>query len=184
MLSWCSYCQQFVGEVPPYENLVITHSICRNCESKALTLTESDIAHAVRLKAIQSQLFEAGRRGDLNAASEIIEISRQAGTRDVDIVIGVIAPMLYQIGEDWKCGAIRVAEEHRFTAFCEKTLDIVTGNRLPSATLDVGQEKPREILLREIVKLWGGAFSRYGCRTKARRRTLWRMLLMRTTSSS
>jgi methanogenic corrinoid protein MtbC1 len=147
MLSWCSYCQQFVGEVPPYENLVITHTICRNCESNALTLTESDIVHALRLKAIQNQLFEAGRRGDINAANEIIQMSRQAGMRAVDIVIGVIAPMLYRIGEDWKCGAISVAEEHRFTAFCEKILDIVTGDRPPLAAVNAAQDKRHEILL-------------------------------------
>jgi methanogenic corrinoid protein MtbC1 len=147
MLSWCSYCQQFVGEVPPYEDLIITHSICGNCENNALTLTESDMAHAVSLKAIQNQLFEAGRRDDINAARQIIEIARQAGTREVDIVIGIIAPMLCQIGEDWKRGAITVAEEHRFTAFCEKILDIVTGNRLPLAPLNVGEEKRGEILL-------------------------------------
>jgi methanogenic corrinoid protein MtbC1 len=147
MLSWCSYCQQFLGEVPPYEDFIITHGICGDCESSALTLTESDMAHALRLRAIQSRLFDAGRRGDLKAARLIIETARRAGTREVDIVIGVIAPMLYRIGEDWKCGVITVAEEHRFTAFCEKILDIVTANTLRLIALDADQEKRGQILL-------------------------------------
>jgi methanogenic corrinoid protein MtbC1 len=110
-------------------------------------LTDSDMAYAFRLKAIQGELFEAGCRDDLNAARQIIGIARHAGTREVDILVGIIAPMLYRIGEDWKRGAISVAEEHRFTAFCEKILNIVPGNRLPLNLLTAGQEKRREILL-------------------------------------
>jgi len=147
MLSWCSYCQQFVGEIPPYADLIITHSICGACEDKALKLTEADITRALKLQAIQSQLFEAGQRGDLNAARRIIETSRRAGTREIDILMGIIAPMLYQIGEDWKRGAITVAEEHRFTAFCEKILDILTVKSPPVALVNVDREARNDILL-------------------------------------
>jgi methanogenic corrinoid protein MtbC1 len=146
MLSWCSYCQQFVGEVPPYDDLNVTHCICATCESNALSLTESDIAHALMLKDIQSRLFDAGRRGDMNAAKRVIDASRQANMRELDILVGIIAPMLYQIGEDWKRGAITVAEEHRFTAFCEKIIDILAV-KSPSATLIDAPEERNAILL-------------------------------------
>jgi hypothetical protein len=43
----------------------------------------------------------------------------------VDILIGMIAPMLYEIGEEWKQGALSVEAEHRFTAFCEKITGLV-----------------------------------------------------------
>jgi len=45
--------------------------------------------------------------------------------RAIDLLIGIIAPLLYQIGEDWKHGAVTVAQEHRFTAFCEKVLELI-----------------------------------------------------------
>jgi len=147
MLSWCSYCQQFVGEVPPYDDLIITHCICGTCESNVPSLTESDIAHALMLKGIQSRLFDAGHQGDLNAAEQVIETSRQAGMREIDILVGIIAPMLYQIGEDWKRGAITVAEEHRFTAFCEKIIDILAVNGPFAVPVDAGQAEWSEILL-------------------------------------
>jgi len=147
MLSWCSYCQQFVGEVPPYDDLIVTHCFCATCESDALSLTESDIAHALMLKDVQSRLFDAGRRGDLNAAKQVIDASRQASMREVDILIGIIAPMLYKIGEDWKSGIITVAEEHRFTAFCEKIIDILAAKSPSAALVDAPSEERNAILL-------------------------------------
>jgi methanogenic corrinoid protein MtbC1 len=126
MLNWCSYCQHFGGEVPPYENLNITHGICADCEPNVLTLSDSDFAHARTVRDIQEQLYQAGSRNDLKAARRIIEGSRRSNMREVDILVGIIAPLLHQIGEDWKCGVVTVADEHRFTAFCEQVLELVT----------------------------------------------------------
>lgn len=128
MLIWCSYCQQFLGEQPPFEQLAISHGICAACEPSALTLTKSALAHARRLRDIQSQLGEAGRRGDLQAAEQIIENAGKANVRGVDILVGVIAPLLYRIGEDWQCDNLTVAQEHRFTRFCEAIYQSVASN--------------------------------------------------------
>jgi methanogenic corrinoid protein MtbC1 len=48
-----------------------------------------------------------------------------AGCRPVDILIGMIAPMLHQIGEAWERGTISVKDERQFTAFCERVIDLV-----------------------------------------------------------
>jgi methanogenic corrinoid protein MtbC1 len=147
MLSWCSYCQQFVGEVPPYDDLIVTHGICATCESNTLSLTESDIAHAMMLKGIQSRLFDAGHRGDFNAAKRIVDASRQANIRELDILVGIIAPMLYQIGEDWKRGAITAVEERRFTAFCEKIVDMLAAKSSLAVPNDASSQERNAILL-------------------------------------
>jgi methanogenic corrinoid protein MtbC1 len=125
VLIWCSYCQRFLGEAPPYEQYSVTHGICRACETGALTLTESEFAHALRLRDIQEQLAKAGRHGDLRAAEQIIEDAGKHNVAGADILLGVIAPMLYQIGDDWRCGSVTVAQEHRFTAFCERVYNLV-----------------------------------------------------------
>ncbi len=125
MLSWCSYCQQFQGERPPFEDLMITHGICGACEPKALFFPERDYSYMKTLQNIQSQLREAGLHADLKAAEQIIEDNAKAKVRPVDILVGLVAPMLYEIGEDWKRGAITVAEEHRFSTFCEHLCELV-----------------------------------------------------------
>ena len=119
MLKWCSYCQRFLGETPDFHNLNVTHGICTACAPGADKFTEADFQLAESLRDIQHQLREAGRRSDLHAAERIIENAAAANVRAVDVLIGIIAPALYQVGEDWRRGIIGVAEEHRFTAFCE-----------------------------------------------------------------
>jgi methanogenic corrinoid protein MtbC1 len=118
MLRWCSYCQQFLGEVPDYQKLTITHGICATCEPRALEFTGSHFKLVEFLRNIQHRLHEAGRSNDLAAADTIIETAHKANIRAVDVLIGIVAPMLYQIGEDWRRNVISIAEEHRFTSFC------------------------------------------------------------------
>jgi len=147
MLIWCSYCQHFYGEAAPYDNFTITHGICATCEPTVFTLADADIAHARVLKAIQERLFEAGSRSDLGAARRIIEASRQFNVREVDILVGIMAPMLFQIGEDWKYGPVSVTEEHRFTVFCEKVLDLVGARIAAVMPADAPPSGPGEVLL-------------------------------------
>ena len=67
-----------------------------------------------------------GGQNNLTAAAKVIEDAVSSGLRPVDILIGMVAPMLYQIGEDWKNGILSVEQEHRFTAFCEQMVDMVS----------------------------------------------------------
>ncbi len=125
MLNWCSYCQQFQGEIPPYDNLIITHGLCKLCAPKVDEFAESDFLRAESLRRIQARLFEVGRRSDLKAAGAIIEEAGKANVREVDILFGIIAPTLYRIGEDWKRGILTVKDEHRFTRFFEKVVELI-----------------------------------------------------------
>jgi methanogenic corrinoid protein MtbC1 len=174
MLIWCSYCQQFVGEGPPYERLAVTHGVCSSCEPSVLSLTETEFSHALRLKAIQEQLADAGRNNDLTAAARIIASAGKANVSGVDILLGVIAPILYQIGEDWKCGTITVAQEHRFTAFYESIYHLVAAGTTNVLHSDASQAERPDVLLTNapgnrhtlairILALW---LARKGARTQ------------------
>jgi methanogenic corrinoid protein MtbC1 len=142
MLKWCSYCQQFLGEIPDYENLTITHGVCAACAANALDFTESDFKLAESLRHIQHQLYDAGRHNDLEGTEHIIDNAARANIRAVDILIGIIAPMLYQVGEDWKRGILSVAEEHRFTSYCDEMFKRVASRA--KALMPVGATEARE----------------------------------------
>jgi hypothetical protein len=130
MLKWCSYCQQLMHEIAPYDDLGITHGMCGDCKPKHLDAhVEPDLTHARFVGAIQSRLAEAGWRNDLAAAEAVIATCGAANMRGVDILVGVIAPLLYQIGRDWELGLITVADEHRFTRFCEDVFTIIVRTR-------------------------------------------------------
>ena len=147
MLMWCSYCQRFQREVPPYENFNITHGMCAACEPTASALTESDIAHVRSLQKIQSRLAEAGRNGDFKAAERIEEDAVKANIRPIDILLGIVAPMLYQVGKDWEQSIITVAEEHRFTAFCEHVFESIVTRLRGAPPTNVTETDRAEVLL-------------------------------------
>lgn len=139
MLLWCSECQQFICEVPEYDNLMITHGMCDGCNETSATLSERELGRAIFLRQIFWDLFDAGKRSDLAGAREIIDGAIAANCKPIDILIGMLAPMLYQIGRDWEGQVIGIEDEHQFTAFCQEVIDVVTAStREADSTLSPG----------------------------------------------
>jgi methanogenic corrinoid protein MtbC1 len=147
MLMWCSYCQRFIRESPPFESLAITHGLCERCALTVNSLDDSDFTHILSLRDIQSQLYLAGKRNDLKAAEHAIEIAAKSNIKGVDILIGVLAPLLYQIGDDWQRGIVSVAEEHRFTAFVEEIFQLVAATMKPMAPANATLVEHTDVLL-------------------------------------
>lgn len=119
MIKWCSYCQQFQGEKPPFEDYALTHGVCESCASIVSDLTEHQVKKMQVLVNIQRKLFHAGFSNDGELAQEAIAEAKEAGVQSVDVLMGLIAPLLWKVGELWEAGKITVADEHRFTSFYE-----------------------------------------------------------------
>jgi methanogenic corrinoid protein MtbC1 len=125
VLRWCAYCQEFQGEVPPLDRFTTTHGICAACLLKGMDRLDTEISNSHRLRELQGRLHEAGKLGDTKAAPEIVKLALDGGLRPVDILVGLVTPLLYLIGSEWESGLITVAEEHRFTRFCERVFALV-----------------------------------------------------------
>lgn len=132
MLRWCVYCQEFLGEVAPVADFSITHGICKPCKAKGSARLDAELDHSLLLQEIQSQLMAAGLSGDIEAARTTIDAAVLSGVRLLDILVGLIAPLLSIIGEGWEQGSVTVAEEHRFTSFCETVFAMVRDKFLGS----------------------------------------------------
>lgn len=98
-----------------------------------MTFSDADLAHTRTLQSLYHELMKAGRISDLTAAERILSEAESTGCQAVDVLIAIVAPMLYQIGEESERGAATVAEEHRFTAFCAKLCELV-GRRVATST--------------------------------------------------
>jgi hypothetical protein len=95
VLKWCAYCQQFMREVPDYDDFAITHGLCPECRARGFPFSaEGGLGHAVFLREIFRELFDAGRHDDLESGRRVVEKALSAACRPVDILIGMIAPML------------------------------------------------------------------------------------------
>ncbi len=147
MLNWCAYCQQFLGESPPYQNFVVTHRVCPGCQGKALAFTEPEFKLAESLRDIQHQLYHAGRIGDLQAGERIIELAVAAGIRPVDILMGIVAPALFQVGEEWRQGILSVSAEHRFTAYCNEVFGRIASRTRLDLPVGMAAESEPEVML-------------------------------------
>jgi hypothetical protein len=55
----------------------------------------------------------------------MVRFAVASGLRPIDILLGVITPLLYLIGAEGVNGLISVADEHRFTSFCERVFECV-----------------------------------------------------------
>jgi len=142
MLKWCSYCQSFLGEIPPYHDFHLTHGICTQCEIAHPNLFDPLVVrNAAVARHIFEALFEAGQKSNLGSAERIIEHALATNFKPVDILMGMISPMLYEIGEGWEKGKVTVEDEHRFTAFCEEVLDLISTQWLPDENEEVGHEQ-------------------------------------------
>ena len=125
MLRWCAYCQEFQGEIAPLDIFTTTHGICPTCRAKGMDQLDSEIGASHRLREIQGFLYQAGKTGDMAAASRIVHSALTAGLRPVDILVGLITPLLYLIGLEWESRLITVADEHQFTSFCEHVFELL-----------------------------------------------------------
>jgi methanogenic corrinoid protein MtbC1 len=147
MLIWCSYCQQFQGEGPPFEQLNITHGLCTNCEIRGIDLSKRELEHVHRLRDIQRQLMEAGRAADFGAAETIVDLAIADQVRPVDILLGLVAPSLYLIGEEWRRGSITVRQEHCFTSFCEKVYELLSEKMMSETTRQLNNRGIETLLI-------------------------------------
>ncbi|UFS88278.1 cobalamin B12-binding domain-containing protein [Bradyrhizobium daqingense] len=126
MLKWCSYCQQFKGETSPYDDLSVTYGLCQRCEAQHPDIFASEVVrHSEFLRHVYHSLYEAGRRNDLPSAQQLVKDALAAKFRPVDILLGILTPLLYKIGEQWRSGTITVTDEHEFTAFSERIVDLI-----------------------------------------------------------
>jgi hypothetical protein len=112
-----------------------------------LEVNENDLLFVRVLQRIQSQLSNAGQQGDFQAAELIIEDAVKANIRPIDIFIGIVAPMLHQIGKDWHSSGVTIEEEHRFTVFCEQVSESIAERLEGAAPAYVSETNRPEVLL-------------------------------------
>lgn len=146
-MIWCAYCQQFQGEAPPYDRYLVSHGLCLPCSKNGLAFSMEQMDQAHRLRTLQEQLRNAGQEYDLPLARRLIMDAVGIGVRPVDILLGLITPLLYELGQEWEAGRVTVAEEHRFTKFCEQVLELISTWMHERPSNAFRSDKPTVLLL-------------------------------------
>ncbi len=116
MIRWCAFCQRYQGEVEPYDDYSVTHTICEACETRGAYLRKEPAS----LEAIRRFLERVARVGTdpEPTAAELVAQGAAIGLDPADLLLGIVRPVLHQIGDRWARSEATIAEEHRVTALC------------------------------------------------------------------
>lgn len=125
MIQWCAYCQSYIGECPPWEEFSITHSLCGNCLEKKLYSDTAHIQKARQVGVFYERLRAAARSRELVQAAQVMDECISIGIRPIDLMMGIIQPLLYEIGELWSQERVTVVTEHQFSGFASSLLTMV-----------------------------------------------------------
>lgn len=120
MIKWCSYCLRYLGEIEPLEDYAVSHGICRECLRTVRDGVDRDRIDELREFNQRLQSLSYRARSEIDG---LIRDGAALGMRPLDLMVGMLQPLLYDIGEKWARGEATVADEHRLTAAAAVTLD-------------------------------------------------------------
>ena len=126
MISWCAYCQKFLGEKPPLENRKFSHGMCKACAKVGLFIPDEQSTRMDYLVDLNRRFWVAGESENHAEIIKLAEEGMSQGVRPIDILYGFAGPMLYKVGELWARNEITHLDEQRFTRSCETLVELVS----------------------------------------------------------
>jgi hypothetical protein len=118
MIRWCSYCQAFLGEKAPFDSPALSDGICAACDAR-LDTDEKLVEKTAAVRDLMNRVFDCGGRADESAIPDLLAEAAALHLPSDSLLVGLLQPALYRAGEAWQAGGMSVAEEHRFTGWCE-----------------------------------------------------------------
>ena len=143
MIRWCAYCQRYQGEVEPYDDYSVTHTICEACEAREAYLSKEP-ASLESIRRFLGRLVRVGT-GPGPTAAELVAQGVGLGLDPADLLLGIVQPVLHQIGDRWARSEATIAEEHRVTALCSALIQLIADADPSVAALR--QARQPEVLL-------------------------------------
>lgn len=71
--------------------------------------------------------MSAAREGELERCEDLVRAGLARGIRPSALALGLLQPLLQQVGGMWEAGELDVAEERRASAWCARALEILPG---------------------------------------------------------
>ena len=138
MFRWCSYCQSFLGETAPFDDYQLTHGMCGDCEIALGAHPGTGLPESTLIaKQLMELLFSVFENGDSLDCQHLVQEARQAGISRAEIMLGLLQPALYEIGERWKSAKISPSQEDLFTSWCKRIYFLITMDTLPTEKPDI-----------------------------------------------
>jgi len=144
MIRWCSYCQRYQGESEPFEDFSLTHTVCEACLASDAVLDDGLPERVEPIRQFFRQVAEAG--ADPSAAPKLFADGLNLGLPPADLLMGILQPALYLMGERWAESTASVYEEHRLTGICATMIQLAC-QRQPDFAALRQSASPRVLLV-------------------------------------
>ena len=129
MIRWCAYCQNYLGEAEPFDKFQVSHGLCPKCEESGVAESENATALLRPLADFFRKLRSEAREGINSDPKDWINKAFELGIKPDSLLVGLMQPALYEIGELWLKGEVSVATEHRFSSFAEAMIGAIYQHR-------------------------------------------------------
>ena len=107
--------------------------MCPTCEANGIIEDAEAMARNRPIVAFHSELLRAATslaaNGELPSPHALLERGRALGISHFDLLMGVLQPVLYELGRLWQAGTLAPATEAHFSAFAERVLDEVVAEQ-------------------------------------------------------
>jgi methanogenic corrinoid protein MtbC1 len=124
----------------------MTHGVCPSCAGDLSSPARAALEDkAIALSGLFSRMRAAALSGNPGSASELIQEARKARMRPLDLALGIVQPVLNELGSLWSRGAVTVATEHSFSAFADELIGLVFA-QYPETAKYRGSSEPLVLL--------------------------------------
>lgn len=144
MIRWCAYCQSYMGEAEPLDRYALTHGICKKCGDSDVVENPASARRLQPLVEFFSGLRAKAKAGTIPSTADWARDAFRLGIQPQDLLIGLLQPALYEIGELWASGEVTVAGEHKFSAFADSMVGALFAHY---PALDRGRQAPSPDIL-------------------------------------
>jgi len=138
MIRWCAYCQRYQGEVEPFDDYSMTHGICEACSHSDAFLHEAPANLAPIQRFFARVADSATAPGE--TASELVREGTALGLDPIDLLLGIVQPVLRLIGDRWARAEATISEEHRISALCSSVIQLLMETDVDLAALRHARE--------------------------------------------
>ncbi|MBC7743390.1 MAG: hypothetical protein H7061_14430 [Bdellovibrionaceae bacterium] len=159
MIRWCAYCQRFLGEVEPYQDMNITHGMCASCAKVGLEFSAEIEKRIYFLSRLQTQLRDLQFSHDIELGKRLVDEGLSQGVRAIDLLLGIVTPLLKKFDASTDGLAIKNIEKN-LAAICEyiaTKANLSWPQSLNEATPDILFAAPpsnQHLFYLKVLELW------------------------------
>lgn len=125
MFRWCSYCQSYLGEVEPYQDFTLTHGVCRHCKPKVNNFNSQTLEGLKPVITFYNELRKAVKEANPISPEKLLKEGRRLNLKPMDFLMGLIQPLLYEIGVLYEQKKILPMHEHIFSQTAQRLVLLI-----------------------------------------------------------